>query len=186
MTAAGRVYGLGRRIRNGLGYIVRGDFEGLRSRLRSIKEDQFLQNCAVSGPPKHWGVMSTPPSSKLTNHDLPLPHDISHIALSMPETIARRRIVEANQPQNCAVFDGVRSRPGRIDCGLSYSRLVGKPLVSVILPSYNHAEYVGRAVQSVLDQTFRDLELIVVDDGPTDGTADVVASIRDPRLTLIR
>ena len=63
---------------------------------------------------------------------------------------------------------------------------VGKPLVSVILPSYNHAEYVGQAVQSVLDQTFRDLELIVVDDGSTDGTADVVASIRDSRLTLIR
>lgn len=60
------------------------------------------------------------------------------------------------------------------------------PLVSVILSSYNHAEYVGEAAQSVLDQTFRDLELIVVDDGSTDGTADVVASIRDSRLTLIR
>ena len=64
--------------------------------------------------------------------------------------------------------------------------MVGKPLVSVILPSYNHADYVGRAVQSVLDQTFRDLELIVVDDGSTDRTAGVVASIRDPCLTLIR
>jgi glycosyltransferase involved in cell wall biosynthesis len=61
-----------------------------------------------------------------------------------------------------------------------------KPLVSVILPSFNHASFVGEAVQSVLDQTFRDLELIVVDDGSSDGTADVVASMRDPRLTLIR
>jgi glycosyltransferase involved in cell wall biosynthesis len=61
-----------------------------------------------------------------------------------------------------------------------------KPLVSVILPSFNHVDYISEAVQSVLDQTFRDLELIVVDDGSVDGTADVVASIRDPRLTLIR
>lgn len=64
--------------------------------------------------------------------------------------------------------------------------LPGKPLVSVILPSFNHAAFVHEAVSSVLDQTFRDLELIVVDDGSPDGTADVVASIRDPRLTLIR
>ncbi|MEO9061070.1 MAG: glycosyltransferase [Nitrosospira sp.] len=61
-----------------------------------------------------------------------------------------------------------------------------KPLVSIILPSFNHVEYIGEAIRSVLDQTFRDLELIVVDDGSTDGTADEVASIRDPRLTLIR
>ncbi|WP_052494084.1 glycosyltransferase [Nitrosospira sp. NpAV] len=62
----------------------------------------------------------------------------------------------------------------------------GRPLVSVILPSFNHAAFVNEAVQSVLDQTFRDFELIVVDDGSSDGTADIVASIRDPRLTLIR
>lgn len=63
------------------------------------------------------------PSSKLKNDDLPLPPDISRIALSMPETISRRRIFEANQPQDCAMFDGVRSRPGWIGCGLSYSAL---------------------------------------------------------------
>ena len=63
---------------------------------------------------------------------------------------------------------------------------LSKPLVSVILPSYNHVEYAREAVQSVLDQTFLDLELIVVDDGSIDGTADVIASMRDPRLTLIR
>jgi len=60
------------------------------------------------------------------------------------------------------------------------------PLVSVVLPSFNHAAFVGEAVRSVLDQTFRDLELIVVDDASSDGTADVIASVRDPRLTLIR
>lgn len=62
----------------------------------------------------------------------------------------------------------------------------GTPLVSVVLPSFNHAAFVDEAVRTVLDQTFCDLELIVVDDGSSDGTADIVASIHDPRLTLIR
>jgi hypothetical protein len=60
------------------------------------------------------------------------------------------------------------------------------PLVSVILPSHNHIHYVARAVESVLDQDFRDLELIVVDDGSTDGTPDRVAAIKDSRLRLVR
>lgn len=60
---------------------------------------------------------------KLADSKLPLPSDASRIALSMPETIFRRRVYEANQPQNCAVFDGVRLRPGWVGCGLSYANL---------------------------------------------------------------
>jgi glycosyltransferase involved in cell wall biosynthesis len=56
------------------------------------------------------------------------------------------------------------------------------PRVSVILPSYNHAPYVVQAVESVLSQSFGDLELIVTDDGSTDGTADKIRSVSDPRL----
>jgi glycosyltransferase involved in cell wall biosynthesis len=48
------------------------------------------------------------------------------------------------------------------------------PLVSVIIPTFNRARLVDRAIRSVLDQTFRDLELIVVDDGSEDSTAEVL------------
>jgi len=58
--------------------------------------------------------------------------------------------------------------------------------VSVILPLYNRAASIGRAVRSVLDQRFTDFELIVVDDGSTDGSAENVAGIDDPRLRLVR
>jgi glycosyltransferase involved in cell wall biosynthesis len=60
------------------------------------------------------------------------------------------------------------------------------PEVSVILPAYNAAPYVERAVRSILDQTFADLECIVVDDGSTDDTFGVLSSIHDDRLRLLR
>src|ERR1700752_954638 len=60
------------------------------------------------------------------------------------------------------------------------------PASAVVMPVYNRAATVGRAIQSVLSQEFQDFELIVVDDGSTDGTPDVVGSFADPRLPLIR
>lgn len=48
--------------------------------------------------------------------------------------------------------------------------------ISVVIPAYNAAPWIGRAIQSVVDQTFRLVEIIVVDDGSNDSTADVVAT----------
>jgi glycosyltransferase involved in cell wall biosynthesis len=61
-----------------------------------------------------------------------------------------------------------------------------RPLVSVVIASYNHAEFVGDAVNSVLRQSVSDLEVIVADDGSSDGTPDVIEGIRDDRVRLIR
>jgi len=60
------------------------------------------------------------------------------------------------------------------------------PQISVIMPVYNRAGTVRRAVDSVLAQQFQDFELIVVDDGSTDGTCAVLEKIVDPRVRLIR
>ena len=60
------------------------------------------------------------------------------------------------------------------------------PLVSVIMPTYNRARSVIRSVQSVLSQTFRDFELIVVDDGSFDETPALLSMVRDARLRLVR
>jgi glycosyltransferase involved in cell wall biosynthesis len=48
--------------------------------------------------------------------------------------------------------------------------------VSVIITSYNYARFIGESIQSVLDQTYRDFEVIVVDDGSTDDTPSVMCS----------
>jgi glycosyltransferase involved in cell wall biosynthesis len=60
------------------------------------------------------------------------------------------------------------------------------PLVSVLLAVHNDARFVGEAVSSVLGQTVHDLELVVVDDASTDGTAETLGRFDDSRLVVIR
>lgn len=58
-------------------------------------------------------------------------------------------------------------------------------LVSVIMPVYNKAENIHEAVQSILDQTYQNFELVVVDDGSTDDSVKVVKEFNDSRIRLI-
>ncbi len=60
------------------------------------------------------------------------------------------------------------------------------PVVSVVLPVYNGATYLREAVESILGQTLRDLELIVVDDGSTDDTPAILGQLHDTRLRTVR
>lgn len=57
--------------------------------------------------------------------------------------------------------------------------------ISIVIPLYQKAAYIGRALESVLAQSHADFELIVVDDGSTDGGAEVVRSCADPRVRLL-
>lgn len=63
---------------------------------------------------------------------------------------------------------------------------MAETLISVIIPAYNHERYVGAAVDSVLEQSGVELELIVIDDGSTDRTGEVVRARQDPRLSYVR
>lgn len=62
---------------------------------------------------------------------------------------------------------------------------MSNPKVSVVIPTYNRAHLIGESIQSVLDQTFQDFELIIVDDGSSDDTEAVVGRFDDPRIRYI-
>src|SRR5262245_7510947 len=57
--------------------------------------------------------------------------------------------------------------------------------VSILMPVYNVAPYLRPALDSVFRQTWQDFELLIVDDGSTDGTRAMLAEIRDPRVQVI-
>ena len=60
------------------------------------------------------------------------------------------------------------------------------PYFSIIIPMYNRERFITRAINSCLNQDFQDFEIIIIDDGSTDRSAQVVAEIGDPRIVLIR
>jgi glycosyltransferase involved in cell wall biosynthesis len=60
------------------------------------------------------------------------------------------------------------------------------PRVSVIMPFYNAARYLKQSVESILNQTFRDFEFILIDDGSTDGSYDIARGFNDERIVLHR
>ncbi len=61
-----------------------------------------------------------------------------------------------------------------------------KPRISVILTSFNHGNYIKQAIDSVLEQSFKDIELIIWDDASTDHSWEVIQSFHDPRIKAFR
>lgn len=62
---------------------------------------------------------------------------------------------------------------------------MASPTVSIVIPTYNHAQFLRAAIQSVLDQTFSDWEAVIVNNYSEDETVEIVASYDDPRIRLV-
>lgn len=60
-----------------------------------------------------------------------------------------------------------------------------KPKVTVLMPAYNAAKYIAEAIRSVLEQSFTNFELLIINDGSTDETEQIIKSFHDPRIVLI-
>ncbi len=66
-----------------------------------------------------------------------------------------------------------------------FDDIIGMPFFSVIIPLYNKEKYIKRTLDTVLNQTFTNYEIVIVDDGSEDNSCEIVKSISDPRIRLI-
>lgn len=64
--------------------------------------------------------------------------------------------------------------------------ITGKPMISVLMSAYNAGKYVHEAIDSILKQTFKDFEFIIIDDASTDNTRKIISSFVDKRIKLIK
>ena len=104
----------------------------------------------------------------------------NHVRLATTDSLILRSPYDARERAIIAAM-------GKLRCELAAGATAeaGRRLVSVVLPVYDRADIVSRAILSVLTQTHRRIQLVVVDDGSSDDLANVVAGFRDPRLTFV-
>ncbi len=94
---------------------------------------------------------------------------------------------EPNASQGRSIVKIVHANK-RDDCNHANLRILmgSTPLVSVCIPVYNTERFVAEAIHSVLDQSFQDLEVVIVDNASTDSTPGILAKFADPRVRLFR
>ena len=63
---------------------------------------------------------------------------------------------------------------------------MAKPIISVVMPAYNAEHYIAEAIDSILNQTYSDFELIIVNDGSQDKTEEIVLSYSDDRIKYLK
>ena len=63
---------------------------------------------------------------------------------------------------------------------------LSSPVFSIVIPTYNRAHLISKTIESVLHQSFEDFEVLVIDDGSSDNTEEVVSSYSDRRLHYLR
>ena len=63
---------------------------------------------------------------------------------------------------------------------------INKPLVSIIMPTYNHAKFIGGAIESVLNQTYKNFELIIIDNYSEDNTEKIVANYKNNKIKYLK
>ena len=62
---------------------------------------------------------------------------------------------------------------------------MNKPIISVILPVYNEEKFIGECIESILNQTYRDFELIIINDASSDRSAEIINSFNEQRISVI-
>ncbi|MDC0835915.1 glycosyltransferase [Geitlerinema sp. CS-897] len=117
---------------------------------------------------------------KIRHHD-PFASEYSHLLAN----IAAAATVHSNLSRPIAQRLYPDTDPGfRTEDLFQYTRSHPYPAISVIIPAYNAEDTIAETIDTVLQQTFTDFEIIVIDDGSSDRTVEVIKSIDDPRVNV--
>ena len=63
---------------------------------------------------------------------------------------------------------------------------MNKPLVTVFIPVYNCEKYIKESLESIINQTYENLDILIIDDGSTDNTVNLIKQYKDTRIRLLR
>jgi len=80
----------------------------------------------------------------------------------------------------CEILTGVIEKTKTTDIHSTTTSIITEPRVSICIPTYNRKEYLKETIDSILAQTYKDYEIVIVDDGSTDGTADMIKTLDYP------
>ena len=84
------------------------------------------------------------------------------------------------------MMDEIRRNTVRKRYGKIFSSSPASPLVSVIMPTYNRKDFIAKSVQSVLNQTFKDFSILVINDGGNDEVEDILRNLQDERIEYLK
>jgi len=117
-------------------------------------------------------------SKKYKLHNIP---EYLHIWRSYKENMS---IKHSNEQKHFVEFAKVRNRRTRM---IKRKNIFNKPKFSVLMANYNNSKYIAEAIQSILNQTFKDWELAIIDDCSTDNSLDIIIPyLTDERIRLIK
>lgn len=160
-----------------------------KSRIDAIeKEKQKAQQNALA----HQYVMA---QQRAATRENPVVHDHPFGVPSNPHILAHQQIIArqhalAQQQQQRVLQSSNPSvsapKPAAKQSRLPAAKPSGEPIVSVIIVAQDDEATVGQTIKSVLEQKYKDVEIVFVDDGSSDGTSKIVSSITDPRLMVFR
>ncbi len=107
--------------------------------------------------------------------NLDIRHIVKHTVQFYEDSLAGRELSSTLLPDQTAPHEKQEEKKGRVGGKLvpSLADFTERPLISVAIPAYNRAQYLQECLQSIAAQTYRPLEIVVVNDGSTDGTGEV-------------
>lgn len=158
------------------------------SRKLSRSQGKFLYESSNSGD-SELVVIDLATTKPVDSFDLlPFgrePYDVLEIDKT-PELAAESNSVNVRLRKMESLMDVYLADVGSLFQQVSNYKLADSGLVSVIIPTYNRGHLIEASIRSVLEQTYTNLELILVDDGSTDNTAEVAGLFSDPRFHYVQ